>query len=232
MLKDVSANQERIDKVTIDFQTGQITWETPEKSEERVCESIETIKPVILDILGEGEQSAGELAGFLDILTKDAALRKAFTDAREVYKDGAPDDEENMFCGSQETKRIEATVLKESADSLAQMMVESGNTLGEVIDKLCLSFSHPDLDTAISFATEEILICLSELSPEDEQIARGRIASYLISTLSEDERTTVMKQASSLRDELVERIKAMEKEDLAELMNKYFEYQEKLKNRK
>ena len=232
MLKDVSANQERIKKVTIDFQTGQIIWETPEESEVNNCEAIETIKPVILDILGEGEQSTRELAGFLDVLAKDEALRKALTDAYKEYEAETPDKEENMFCDLRETERIEATILSESADSLARMMAESGNTLGEVIDKLCLSFSHPGLDTAISFAIEEVMICLSQVSPEEEQLARGRIASFLISTLSEDERALVVKQAGNLKNELMERIKTMEKKDLEELMKTYFEYQETLKNRK
>ena len=205
------------DRITFDFQKNQVIWETPEKegTDSFVC--ARDMRPLILDILGEGEHDLSALAGFINTIAQDDELARRFYEAEMTQATGNPASGENVFGDVFKTVEIEATVLEKTYQSLKGMMKESGGTMGDVIDKLSVHFAPREPEFAIHLATEELGMCLSGLEPADTKKALIQIAAILMSAMTIEEQNEVYEGAVAAQRELVERLRAMDKKGLGKL---------------
>lgn len=205
------------DRITFDFQKNQVIWKTPEKegTDSFVC--ARDMRPLILDILGEGEHDLSALAGFINTIAQDDELARRFYEAEMTQATGNPASGENVFGDIFKTVEIEATVLEKTYQSLKGMMKESGGTMGDVIDKLSVHFAPREPEFAIHLATEELGMCLSGLEPADTKKALIQIAAILMSAMTIEEQNEVYEGAVAAQRELVERLRAMDKKGLGKL---------------
>lgn len=205
------------DRITFDFQKNQVIWKTPEKegTDSFVC--ARDMRPLILDILGEGEHDLSALAGFINTIAQDDELARRFYEAEMTQATGNPASGENVFGDVFKTVEIEATVLEKTYQSLKGMMKESGGTMGDVIDKLSVHFAPREPEFAIHLATEELGMCLSGLEPADTKKALIQIAAILMSAMTIEEQNEVYEGAVAAQRELVERLRAMDKKGLGKL---------------
>lgn len=205
------------DRITFDFQKNQVIWKTPEKegTDSFVC--ARDMRPLILDILGEGEHDLSALAGFINTIAQDDELARRFYEAEMTQATGNPASGENVFGDIFKTVEIEATVLEKTYQSLKGMMKESGGTMGDVIDKLSVHFAPREPEFAIHLATEELGMCLSGLEPADTKKALIQIAAILMSAMTIEEQNEVYEGTVAAQRELVERLRAMDKKGLGKL---------------
>lgn len=205
------------DRITFDFQKNQVIWKTPEKegTDSFVC--TRDMRPLIFDILGEGEHDLSALAGFIDTITQDNELAERFYEAEMTQATGSPSIGKNMFNDVLETVEIEATVLEKTYQALKGMMKESGGTMGDVIDKMSVHFAPREPKFAISLATEELRMCLSGLSPAETKNALIQIAAILMSAMTIEEQNEVCERTITVQHELAEQLRTMDKTGLEKL---------------
>ena len=205
------------DRITFDFQKNQVIWKTPEKegTDSFVC--ARDMRPLILDILGEGEHDLSGLAGFINTITQDDELARRFYEAEMTQATGNPASGENVFGDIFKTVEIEATVLEKTYQSLKGMMKESGGTMGDVIDKLSVHFAPREPEFAIHLATEELGMCLSALEPADTKKALIQIAAILMSAMTIEEQNEVYERTVAAQRELAEQLSTMDKKGLEKL---------------
>lgn len=205
------------DRITFDFQKNQVIWKTPEKegTDSFVC--ARDMRPLILDILGEGEHDLSGLAGFINTITQDDELARRFYKAEMTQATGNPASGENVFGDIFKTVEIEATVLEKTYQSLKGMMKESGGTMGDVIDKLSVHFAPREPEFAIHLATEELGMCLSGLSPAESKKALIQIAAILMSAMTIEEQNEVYERTITAQRELAEQLSTMDKKGLEKL---------------
>ena len=205
------------DRITFDFQKNQVIWKTPEKegTDSFVCAS--GMRPLILDILGEGEHDLSVLADFMDTIAEDDVLAKRFYAAEMAQAIKNPAGRENVFDDILKTVQIEATVVEETYQSLKGMMKESGGTMGDVIDKMSVHFAPHEPKFAIPLATEELRICLSGLKPVEIKKALIEIAATLMATMTMEEQNEVYEKVIDIRHDLSEKLGAMDGKGLRKL---------------
>lgn len=205
------------DRITFDFQKNRVIWKTPEKegTDSFVC--ARDMRPLILDILGEGEHDLSGLAGFINTITQDDELARRFYEAEMTQATGNPASGENVFGDIFKTVEIEATVLEKTYQSLKGMMKESGGTMGDVIDKLSVHFAPREPEFAIHLATEELGMCLSGLSPAESKKALIQIAAILMSAMTIEEQNEVYERTITAQRELAEQLSTMDKKGLEKL---------------
>ena len=205
------------DRITFDFQKNQVIWETPEKegTDSFVC--ARDMRPLILDILGEGEHDLSALAGFINTITQDNELAERLYEVEMTQATGSPSIGKNMFNDVLETVEIGATVLEKTYQSLKDMMKETGGAMGDVIDKMAVHFAPHEPEFAIPLATEELGMCLSGLEPAEAKKALIQISATLMATMTAEEQNEAYEKVIDIRRELAEKLKAMDKKGLKKL---------------
>lgn len=205
-------------RITFDFQSGEVIWETPEKKGRDDLLDARALRPLVFDILGEGEHDLRSLASFVNIVAKNDELSKAFYDAL-MAKDteSSAGTRENTFDGILKTVEIKATVLERTYQSIKGMMKESGGTMGDVIDKMSIRFSPSEPKLAIPLALEELGVCLSGLAPAEAKEAHMEIAATLMAAMTSEENKVVHEKAANKQSELAEALKLMNKTKLRKL---------------
>ena len=205
------------DRITFDFQKNQITWKTPEKEGTDSFMCAREMRPLIFDILGEGEHDLSSLANFINIIAEDDVLAKRFCEAEMTRVTGETAGGENAFNGLLKTVEIKATVLERTYLSLKSMMKETDGTMGDVIDKLSVHFAPHEPTLAIHLATEELSLCLSGLGPAEIKKALIESSATLMSTMTTEEQNETYEKVTNIRRELAEQLKAMDKKGLKKL---------------
>lgn len=190
------------DKVTFDFLNDKVIWETPGKVGTDSIISAKEVKPLVLDILGEGDHDLNELVSFIRIISEDDVLAERVHQVERARSIENPAEVENVFSGTLKTVEIKATVLEQTKQAINAMMKDSGGTIGEVIDKMTIHFSPRDPTIAFPLAMGELGICLSGLAPAESKKAYIEVAAVLMASMTKEEQEKVHERAASIRHTL------------------------------
>ena len=104
------------------------------------------------------------------------------------------------------TTRIEATVMKMTAEGLEKLSNETGLSIGEVIDRLTMNMRADNKDLAVSIAYQEVIMLLSRLPQEENSaafiirgLAMGKNLSYYAYPSNEESRILGMNSARAIK---------------------------------
>ena len=98
------------------------------------------------------------------------------------------------------TTRIEATVMKMTAEGLEKLSNETGLSIGEVIDRLTMNMRADNKDLAVSIAYQEVIMLLSRLPQEENSAAFIELVTVLLAMVPEEYVEDIYKKAALGRE--------------------------------
>lgn len=120
---------------------------------------------------------------------------------------------------SKNLRKLNVTVMRQTAESIKLLAREAGLSEGEVVDRLTLRFTPPDSDWAVEIIMEEISMVLASLPLEEQRNVFHLVSSTMLAMLPPDDWEEAINGARDIRMESLEAYKELtegERKDMRE----------------
>lgn len=114
---------------------------------------------------------------------------------------------------SKNLRKLNVTVMRQTAESIKLLAREAGLSEGEVVDRLTLRFTPPDSDWAIEIIMEEISMVLASLPLEEQRKVFHLVSSTMLAMLPPDDWEDAIDGAKNIRMESLEAYKELTEEE-------------------
>lgn len=115
------------------------------------------------------------------------------------------------------TTEIKATVMSQTAESLAQLCANTGLSTGEVIDRLTMNMRPKEKELAVTMAFQEIIMILSALPEEENNAAFLDLITTLMVMVPGEFEDSLIKEAEEKRENLQKNLGSLSPEELERL---------------
>lgn len=114
---------------------------------------------------------------------------------------------------SKNLRKLNVTVMRQTAESIKLLAREAGLSEGEVVDRLTLRFTPPDSDWAVEIIMEEISMVLASLPLEEQRNVFHLVSSTMLAMLPPDDWKDAIDGAKDIRAESLEAYKELTEEE-------------------
>ncbi len=114
---------------------------------------------------------------------------------------------------SKNLRKLNVTVMRQTAESIKLLAREAGLSEGEVVDRLTLRFTPPDSDWAVEIIMEEISMVLASLPLEEQRNVFHLISSTMLAMLPPDDWKEAIDGAKDIRMESLQAYKELTEEE-------------------